>query len=61
MLLKRCPYCRGKAEIRKEILLSDNGDEDIFWVHCVECDASTEYWAKKRWAIQAWNRRKNVQ
>ena len=52
--LKPCPFCGGKAEIRR-----DSETETFFVVICTNCPAtvSRSWFSKKQEAINAWNMR----
>ena len=54
VVLKRCPFCGGKAKIMH------NPREDRispYYVYCTDCLASTETNWDKEEAIKAWNKR----
>lgn len=52
--LKKCPFCGGKAEIRR-----DSETETFFVVICTNCPTTVgrSWFDKKQEAINAWNRR----
>lgn len=54
MELKPCPFCGGKAEIRR-----DHELERMYVVVCTNCptDVGRMWFWKKQDAINAWNRR----
>ena len=47
--LKRCPFCRGTANIAK--------GQIEFWAYCPHCGAQTELYETEQEAIKAWNTR----
>jgi Lar family restriction alleviation protein len=62
MELKRCPFCGGKAELRKEY--SEHRDQYLVFVVCKECYASTNMYIPIKddpvdLVIESWNKRVN--
>ena len=60
--LRRCPFCGGEAEIRKEVDTSFMGGVAFiaYKVVCSKCWASplpNNYYGDKQEAIELWNRR----
>lgn len=63
--LRRCPFCGGEAEIRKEVDTSfmDGVAFVAYKVVCSKCWASplpNNYYGDKQEAIDRWNRRKPI-
>lgn len=60
--LKPCPFCGGKAEIRRGGKGNASAPE-MSWVACTRCGARTEAWtvsasyASDEMAVNSWNRR----
>ena len=52
--LKPCPFCGGKAYKKRNWDFDGN---DIYGIHCENCNAQTEYRCSEQEAIEAWNRR----
>lgn len=60
--LKRCPICKGKAEVRENTLYYSNG----FRIRCTSCSLSTHHFLTDirtpdeavNLAIQKWNKRR---
>lgn len=60
-VLKLCPFCGGKAEIKiATALIYGALSSEIhhqYKVHCTNCYAETIYYSKPEDAINAWNKR----
>ena len=55
-ILKPCPFCSGKAEIREvETRTSKIGG---YFVFCPKCKTSGDNYSTSENAAQAWNKRK---
>lgn len=49
--LKNCPFCGGEAKMCNDIL------NEVVFVYCKHCNASTMIFNNKEVATEAWNRR----
>ena len=55
--LMPCPFCGGEGCIKRHEFI---GYADTFGVVCLDCGAETrQFFADKKTAIDAWNRRVN--
>lgn len=52
--LKPCPFCGGTAETIDVCVF---GEDNRFWVKCLECYAETSAYGSAEEAEAAWNRR----
>lgn len=52
--LRRCPFCRGKAEVQ-HCSTEENGD--MVFIECKKCGNRSNEFLTHEEAAQAWNRR----
>lgn len=62
--LKPCPFCGGKAVLRKDDMYIRGESERCAWVYCSGCNARTNYFRREKLqelyakkAREAWNLR----
>lgn len=50
MIIKKCPFCKAKAEVMKDIL-------GFYIVRCMNCGCRTRGTQTEEEAVRIWNRR----
>jgi len=53
-ILKRCPFCKGKAIIIKKYI---GHVVDVYYAQCLNCLAMTDIYKGVSYATKAWNKR----
>lgn len=60
-MIKRCPFCNGKARLRHSIYVSPEKKFEVQWtsIDCPECTAMI-FNPRMEEAIRLWNTRKGI-